>query len=66
MFKLPGIPESPEKQIVQLEDAVGELFEWLMRELGWDNPGSIADRLDDRVNRIAHRGYERYCERQKA
>ena len=66
MFKLPGIPKSPEKQITQLEDAVGELFEWLMSELWWDNPGSIADRLDDRVNKIAHRGYERYCERQQS
>lgn len=63
MAALPSIPKAPDKQIVQLEDAVGELFAWLMRELGWDNPGSIADELDDRVNKIAHRAYERYCER---
>lgn len=64
MQKLPGIPKAPEKQIVQLENAVGELFAWLMAELNWDNPASIADELDDRVNRIAHRAYERFYERQ--
>jgi hypothetical protein len=30
-----------------------------MDELGWDNPGSVADRLADEVNKIAYRAYER-------
>ena len=53
------IPRAPEKQIAQLERAVAELFDWLMKELNWDNPGSIADCLSDDINRIAHRAYER-------
>ena len=59
--KLGSIPSSPEKQVQLLEYAVYELFEWLMDELGYDNPGSIADRLADEVNKIAHRAYERGC-----
>jgi hypothetical protein len=38
------------------------MFEWLMEELDYDNPGSISDRLSDQVNKIAHRAYERGCE----
>ena len=60
-FTLPAIPKSKEKQIELLERAVGELFDWIMAEKGWDNPGSIADKLDDEVNKIAHRAYEKYC-----
>lgn len=57
--KLGSIPSSPEKQVQLLEYAVYELFAWLMDELGYDNPGSIADCLADEVNKIAHRAYER-------
>lgn len=60
--KLDPIPGSSEKQIELLEHAVYEMFELLMDELGWDNPGSIADRLSDQVNKIAYRAYERGCE----
>jgi hypothetical protein len=58
-YKLGPIPKSPEKQVELLEYAVFELFDWLMDELGWDNPGSVADRLADEVNKIAYRAYER-------
>jgi hypothetical protein len=61
-FTLPEIPKSKEKQIELLERAVGELFSWIMTDKGWDNPGSIADELDDEVNKIAHRAFEKYCE----
>jgi hypothetical protein len=60
-YKLGPIPRSPEKQVALLERAVYDLFEMLMDELGWDNPGSVADRLSDEVNRIAHRAYEKHC-----
>jgi len=60
-YKLGPIPRSAEKQVVLLERAVAELFEMLMDERGWDNPGSIADLLSDEVNRIAHRAYEKHC-----
>ena len=59
--KLGPIPKSPEKQIVLLERAVYDLFEILMDELGWDNPGSVADELSDQVNKIAYRAYEKHC-----
>lgn len=59
--KLGPIPKSPEKQVILLERAVAELFDILMDELGWDNPGSVADELSDQVNRIAHRAYEKHC-----
>jgi hypothetical protein len=59
--KLGPIPRSPEKQVVLLERAVYDLFEMVMDELGWDNPGSVADRLSDEVNRIAHKAYEKHC-----
>lgn len=59
--KLGPIPKSPEKQIELLEYAVFEMFEWLMDELGMDNPGSVADRLSDQVNQIAYRAYEKGC-----
>lgn len=60
-YKLGPIPKSPEKQVILLERAVAELFDMLMDELGWDNPGSVADVLSDQVNRIAHRAYEKHC-----
>ena len=59
--KLGPIPRSPEKQVLLLERAVFELFGWLMSELNWDNPGSIADELSDEVNRIARKAYEKHC-----
>ena len=61
MHKLGPIPRSPEKQVILLQRAVYELFEMLMEELNWDNPGSIADRLSDEVNKIAHKAYEKHC-----
>lgn len=61
MHKLGPIPKSPEKQVVLLERAVHELFKWLMDELGWDNPGSIADVLSDEVNKISYKAYEKHC-----
>lgn len=64
-FTLPAIPKSKDKQIKLLERAVGELFDWIMADNGWDNPGSIADKLDDEVNRIAHQAYEKYCKYMK-
>jgi hypothetical protein len=60
-YELGPIPKSPEKQIELLEHAVYEMFEWLMDELDYDNPGSIADRLSDQVNKIAYRAYEKGC-----
>ena len=60
-FTLPAIPKSKDKQLELLERAVGELFDWIMAEKGWDNPGRIADKLDDEVNKIAYRAYEKYC-----
>ena len=59
---LPAIPKSKDKKIELLERAVGELFDWIMADKGWDNSGSVADRLDDEVNLIAHRAFEKYCE----
>lgn len=59
-YTLPPIPVSQQKQIELLDRAVHDMFVWLMDVLGWDNPGSIADRLPDEVNRIAHRAYERH------
>jgi hypothetical protein len=61
-YKLGPIPKSPEKQVILLERAVAELFDMLMDELGWDNPGSVADELSDEVNRIAHKAYEKHCD----
>jgi hypothetical protein len=58
--KLGPIPRSPEKQIVLLERAVYEMFIWLMDELGWDNPGSIADELSDEINKIAYRAFDKH------
>lgn len=63
-YILPAIPKSQAERTRQMEDAIGFLFSWLMDELNWDNPGSIADKLPDDVNRIAHRSYERWCSRQ--
>ncbi len=60
-FTLPAIPKSKDKQIELLERATGELIEWIMAEKGWDNYASIADRLDDEVNLISGRAYEKYC-----
>ena len=60
--ELGPIPQSPEKQVILLERAVFELFDWLMSELNWDNPGSIADELSDEVNRIARSAYEKHCQ----
>ena len=57
-MELPKIPKSKDVQIKQLEQAVCELTSWLMRELGWDNPSSIADELSDEINRIVQRAYE--------
>jgi len=59
--KLGPIPRSPEKQVILLQRAVYELFEMLMDELNWDNPGSVADRLSDEVNKIAQKAYEKHC-----
>ena len=61
-YELGPIPKSQAEQIELLEHAVYELYDWLMDELGWDNPASISDRLSDQVNKIAHRAYERGCE----
>ena len=61
-YKLGPIPESSEKQIELLEHAIYEMFKWLMEELDYDNPGSVADRLSDQVNKIAYRAHERGCE----
>jgi len=57
--KLTAIPKSQVGQIELLERAVYELYDWLMDELGYDNPHGISDRLSDQVNLIAHRAYER-------
>ena len=56
--ELPPLPSSKDEQIRLLGRAVYDLTNWLMDELGWDNPSSIADRLADEVNRIAQRAYE--------
>ncbi len=61
-MSLPIIPKSTSKQIELLERAVAELFDWLLGELGWDNPASIADRLSDEVNLISYRAYENHLE----
>jgi hypothetical protein len=60
-YKLGPIPKSPEKQIELLEYAVFEMFEWLMDELGMDNPASVADRLADQVNHIAFMAHQKCC-----
>ena len=56
---LPPIPKSKDIQMKQLEQAVCELTSWLMRELNWDNPSSVADELSDEVNNIVQRAYKR-------
>lgn len=58
--KLPPIPKSVTEQKELLEYAVYELMGWLMDELGWDNPGDIADRLADEVNKIAHKSFDKW------
>ena len=65
-YKLGPIPGPPEKQIVLLERAVFELYDWIMEDLGWDNSTSISDRLSDQVNQIAQRAYDRGCSEQIA
>jgi hypothetical protein len=57
--QLPPIPKSKDTQIKQLEQAVFELTEWLMRELNWDNQSSIADELSDDINKITQRSWDR-------
>ena len=63
-YILPPIPKSQAERTRQMEDTIGLLFDWLMNELDWDNPGSIAEKLPDSVNRIAHQSYERWASRQ--
>ena len=58
-MQLPPIPKSKDTQIKQLEQAVFELTEWLMRELNWDNQSSIADELSDDINKITQRSWDR-------